>query len=104
MKIYIAGKISGDGNYKEKFKSYAEPFEKKGAIILNPAELPEGMSHADYMSICIPMIYAADLVIFLPDWEDSAGAMVEFGLSHYIGKTIIEITPSGEGEEYATDD
>ena len=97
MKYYIAGRINGDEKYREKFKEYADRLQAKGAVVLNPAELPEGMSPADYMSICIPMIYAADTVMFLPDWVNSSGAMLEFELCKYIGKKIIVLSPSEEG-------
>ena len=35
-KIYIAGKITGDPNYKAKFEAAAEEYKKKGYIVLNP--------------------------------------------------------------------
>lgn len=47
MKIYIAGKITGEPNYKEKFDIAATSLEAQGHIVLNPAELPEGMLPAD---------------------------------------------------------
>ena len=52
MKIYIAGKITGDENYREKFEVFANYEDRQGNIALNPAVLPAGMSQADYMSIC----------------------------------------------------
>lgn len=35
-KIYIAGKITGDPDYKTKFNTAAEAYKKKGYIVLNP--------------------------------------------------------------------
>ncbi len=46
MKVYIAGKISGDPKYREKFAAEQELLEGQGHIVLNPAELPEGLSSA----------------------------------------------------------
>ena len=43
MKVYIAGKITGDPNYKGKFAAEAEKIRAAGHIAMNPAELPEGM-------------------------------------------------------------
>lgn len=43
MKIYIAGKITGDPKYRDRFRGEAEKLEGLGHIVLNPAELPEGM-------------------------------------------------------------
>lgn len=42
MKIYIAGKITGEPNYKEKFDIAATSLEAQGHIVLNPAESAGG--------------------------------------------------------------
>lgn len=88
MKIYIAGKITGDRNYRRKFAEVASQYRDKGNIILNPAVLPLGMSAADYMRICLAMIDTADMVVFLPDWLNSRGASVELEYCNYICKPI----------------
>ena len=74
MKVYIAGKITGDPGYRDKFAAAEIQLGGKGHTVLNPAELPEGMAKADYMRICFAMIDVADAVIFLPDAAESAGA------------------------------
>lgn len=89
MKIYLAGKIAGDRQYKAKFRAAAVEFERRGHVVLNPAILPEGLSDADYMSISMAMLYAADAVVFLPDYRESRGAMVEMGMCQRIGKECI---------------
>lgn len=35
MKIYLAGKISGNPNYKEEFDRHAIAYEAEGHIVLN---------------------------------------------------------------------
>lgn len=85
-KVYIAGKITGDPNYREKFQRAENHFQAKGDIVLNPASLPEGMSRADYMRICFAMMETADLVAFLPDYQDSLGARLEKAWCEYVGK------------------
>lgn len=92
MKVYIAGKISGDPEYREKFRRAAEELEAKRYIVLNPAVLPAGMSKADYMAICIPMLQLADMIVMLPGWEDSPGARLELEYAKYVGKKVLEIT------------
>ena len=42
MKVYIAGKITGDQGYQAKFRRAAAGLRMCGNIVLNPAELPEG--------------------------------------------------------------
>lgn len=73
LKVYIAGKIAGDPQYRRKFLAAHMELKNEGHIVLNPAHLPEGMKSADYMRICLAMIDSADMVAFLPDWEDSPG-------------------------------
>ena len=86
MKVYIAGKITGDPNYKEKFAKAAKAILARGEIPLNPAELPAGMDPADYMRICFAMIDVCDWVYLLPGWEASPGARLEMAYCQYIGR------------------
>lgn len=86
MKVYIAGKISGDPYYWDKFQLAQDDLESQGFTVLNPAELPEGMRPADYMRICLSMMESADLVAFLPDYKESRGAQLEWDWCQYVGK------------------
>lgn len=92
MKIYIAGKITGDPGYREKFAraSAALRLRWPDAILLNPAALPEHMSATDYMAICLPMLLRADQAVFLPDWQRSNGARIERALAAYCGKPVLD--------------
>ena len=86
MKVYIAGKITGDPGYREKFRKAAEELGKGAYTALSPAELPEGMAPADYRRICCAMIDVADAVVGLPDAAESAGARLEMAYCEYIEK------------------
>ena len=86
MKVYIAGKITGNENYREKFAKAQSELEKDGHTVLNPAVLPEGLMKGEYMRICFEMIDIADVVVFLPGWQDSEGAMLETDYCLYIDK------------------
>lgn len=77
MKIYISGKITGDKNYKKKFADVELELRELGFIVMNPAILPEGFSWTAYMSIALAMQNVCDATLFLPDWKDSKGAIVE---------------------------
>lgn len=89
MKVYIAGKITGDPRYKEKFMAEKVALEQQGNIVLNPADLPAGMTKSDYMRVCFAMIDVADVVYFLNNWRDSEGARLEHAFCTYIGKDMI---------------
>ena len=86
MKIYISGKITGDANYKNKFWMVAAAVHDAGHTPLNPADLPEGMSPADYMRINFAQMDSADAIIFLADWKDSKGAQLEHLWAEYVCK------------------
>lgn len=86
MKAYISGKITGDSQYREKFQRAQKALQKEGFIVLNPAELPDGMLPSDYMRICFAMMECADVVAFLPDYSQSRGARMEFDWCQYTGK------------------
>lgn len=96
-KAYIAGKITGDPEYRKKFASAQEELERQGYIVLNPALLPEGMAPSDYMRICLAMLDTADVVFFLPGWPNSKGAQLEKQYCAYVQKTgyIFEETTDG---------
>jgi hypothetical protein len=88
MKIYIAGRITGDKAYRAMFAAAEETLRAQGFTVINPAVLPEGMRPADYMRICFAMVDIADEVVFLPDWQESQGAKLEMALCQYIKKRI----------------
>ena len=89
MKIYIAGKITGDPHYKTKFVQAADALTQQGHIVLNPAVWPDGMTREDYMAIDLSMLRVADAAYFLNDYTESAGAMLEHHYCQYVGKTIL---------------
>lgn len=90
MKIYLAGKITGDPDYRKKFEAAADYVrsQRPDAVVLNPAVLPAGLTEQDYMTITGQMLSAADEVMCLADWEDSEGAKIEIRLAGKIGKRV----------------
>lgn len=92
MKTYIAGKITGDPDYRDKFNRAAVYLDSRGfGPILSPTILPQGLEQGDYMRICLAMLDSADVVAFLPDWEDSKGATIEHGYCQYASKQTLYI-------------
>lgn len=79
MKIYIAGKISGDKNYKKKFKKAERVLKKKGYSVMNPAWLGDykDFTWIDYMMVSGAMQRRCEAVYFLPDWSQSKGSTIE---------------------------
>ena len=99
MKIYLAGKITGDPCYKAKFEYAANELqERTGHIVLNPAILPErGFDHDAYMRMTAAMLEECDAVCLLPDWKQSEGAMTEYGRAAARGMRIIEYADAISG-------
>lgn len=89
-KIYIAGKITGEPNYKDKFANMeSELLKIPGTTVINPAALPAGLEPADYARICFAMIDSSDIVVFAPNYKKSQGALLEMQYCRYIQKTWV---------------
>jgi nucleoside 2-deoxyribosyltransferase len=88
MKVYVAGKITGNPNYKEEFSIATHDLAIEGHQVLNPADLPSGFEQADYHRICMAMIDCCDMVCFLPSWVDSKGSHLEMGYAKGTKKKI----------------
>jgi hypothetical protein len=92
MKVYIAGKITGNPNFKEQFKNAELGLRLKGHKVLNPADTVariDGLKHEEYLHICLAMIDVADAVALLPNWKDSKGAREEREYAMKKGKEVI---------------
>lgn len=84
--IYIAGPITGVPNYREAFQDAEAELRAGGFDVLNPTCLPLGLEHGQYLHIDKAMIDVADVVLFLPGWQDSKGASEEMDYCHRINK------------------
>lgn len=90
MKVYLAGKITGEEKtYKKKFNIKAAELEKQGFTVMNPSVLPFGFEHAEYLHINRAMIDVCDMVYFMPCWVNSKGACIEHSYAYAQGKAIV---------------
>lgn len=88
--LFLSGKITGDKNYKAKFAAAEKALTDAGYIVINPALLPsEGFEWEAYMRITLAMMKECEIVCFLPDWEYSRGAEIEYLEAHKCGKKIL---------------
>ena len=88
MKIYIAGRITGDPHYKRKFRKAEKILARKGYSVMNPAcltDYPDFTWH-DFMDVTSAMQEVCEAVYFLPDWNISRGAMVEYYKAEMLGQ------------------
>lgn len=97
--VYLAGKITGDPNYKEKFLDAQKKLEAGGFIVMNPALLPaEGFSWGAYIRMSEAMLDECKSVCFLPDWTDSVGARIEHARAESAKKHIFYYDEMGMGK------
>lgn len=90
MKIYIAGPMSGLVEFnRPAFMFTAAKLTGRGHTALNPAVLPEGLSQAEYMDICLAMLRCAEVIYLLKGWEESPGARAEKALDEKLEMQII---------------
>ena len=90
MKIYIAGKITGDPNYKEKFNSAEKTVAELGHSVMNPAWLVDypDFTYADYVAVSTTMQFRCNAILMLKDWGESNGAICEFERAKKLGQEI----------------
>lgn len=87
-KIYIAGPVTGDPDYRDKFNAAECYLIVKGWRVLNPAVLPDDLDPDDYLPICMAMLDRADAVVLLRGFAHSEGAKIEYMYSEYQKKEV----------------
>ncbi len=88
-RVYIAGAISNDPNYKEKFDRAQAELEEHGYTVINPAKTPldpEQFTNSEYLEVCRVYVKLCDAVYFLNDWQTSLGATLEYAWAGQHGK------------------
>lgn len=88
MKVYVGGKITGNPNFMEEFAEATAALQEKGHKVMNPAVLPAGFAHGEYMNVCYAMLAVCEAVYFLRNWEDSVGALMEYDYAKYLSKKV----------------
>ena len=105
--VYLAGKITGDPGYADKFRAAKERLEQPqhDFIVLSPAILPlEGFDYGAYMRMSSAMLSECDAVCFLPDWRESPGAKVEMKQAVKQGKAIFFYDEWAEEQNWLYDE
>ena len=94
--IYLSGPMTGlpDYNYPA-FNEAAAQLRQFGFRVLNPAEIFGGdmtRSRSEYLKAdLLVLIQEAELVVTLPEWEQSAGARLEVEVAFQLGLPVKHI-------------
>lgn len=94
--LYLSGPITGDKNYKLKFRAAKQQLEARGYDVINPAELDEvipvrSMPSEQILQTCTFLIGQCDAVIVLPGWENSLGCQREVGFAEGADLIVLPI-------------
>ena len=89
MRVYISGPISGDPNFQARFLAAETALRLRGYDTINPGRLcmvAHGLTHRQYMQICMKLLRFADGIYMLNGFERSEGAMREYNRAHLLPK------------------
>ena len=90
MKVYICGPMTGYKDFnRPAFNDAAKQILGMGDVPINPAILPDGLTHREYMAIDLAMLQICDRLWALPGWSDSMGAKAEIALAEKLGISIV---------------
>lgn len=95
-RAYLSGPMSGlpEMNYHA-FNAEAARLRALGFHVENPAENPEQSSWEDYMKAAIIQMLSCEVVVMLPGWAESRGALIERELALRLGLKVISAGQEG---------
>ena len=101
MKVYIAGKITGNIAYRQQFMAAETRLAEMGHSVMNPAWLyayPE-FGYEDYIAVSKAMLERCDAILLLPSWDHSPGAKKERALAEKRGIAVFDCSDGSERPE-----
>jgi len=75
--IYIAGPIAGTDDYEERFAEAEKELVKSDRVVFNPVRMLSGLDDRECLPVCLQLVELADIILLLPGWSRSLGALTE---------------------------
>lgn len=95
MKVYIAGAITNDPEYKKKFKDAEKDLRLRGHDVVSPI-YHSGPTYKDYLIQGLAALSGCDAVYLLPDYTVSPGAQLELRLATLLGIKVLYVSPPAD--------
>ena len=99
MKVYIAGKVTGNIAYRQQFAAAETRLAEMGHSVMNPAWLcayPE-FGYEDYIAVSKAMLERCEAILLLPGWNHSPGAKKERALAEKKGLAVFDSSAGEAG-------
>ena len=99
MKVYIAGKVTGNIAYRQQFAAAEARLAEMGHSVMNPAWLcsyPE-FEYKDYIAVSRAMLERCEGILLLPFWRQSAGARAELEWAREHGLAVFDASDDDTG-------
>ena len=87
MKVYIAGKITDNPDYKEQFAKAEAKLTGEGHTVLNPCK-NDGFTYREYIDMGLCELMRCDAIYMLNGWMGSQGARLEFLYAFTVGMKV----------------
>lgn len=88
MKVYIAGAITSDPDYKQKFKSAEKDLQLRGHDVVSPI-YHSGPTYKEYLIQGLAALSGCDAIYLLSDYAASPGAQLELRFAKLVGIRVL---------------
>lgn len=93
--VFISGPMTGKESFnRHSFFCAAQRLHSCGYNTLNPATLPDGLMHEQYMDITLVMLSHANAIYLLDGWHESKGARMELSQAYDLSLPVMFETPN----------